>query len=299
MKYELPWLRPFLIGALLPAIIIALTLAWLAWGTWAPEIASWSTGATSKDFNVGVWGDSYGAYNALVGSLGFGAIAFTLLLQMRALKQQQTDIHKQRFESSFFQLLELLRESRQEFSLSFKNSPQEGIGAARIHAERLAQHIEDEMQDPRYLNKLNNNDKHVARRKFGVIYRSMVHTENEFYLGPFYRILYTILFRINSDETLNESEKIFYGNLVRSQFTSAEITLIGYNGLIPESKDLSKYIEHFRLLKYMPDGTHKSALQWVYDPIAFAPRDPAEGPAAFSTRDGTPLRDDPQGRTNN
>ncbi|MBZ9648640.1 putative phage abortive infection protein, partial [Sphingobium sp. 3R8] len=48
-------------------------------------------------------------------------------------------------------------------------------------------------------------------------------------MSPYFRIIYTILYRIKSDKYLIDKEKFQYSNLLRSQLTSRELTVLALN----------------------------------------------------------------------
>ncbi len=104
-------------------------------------------------------------------------------------------------------------------------------------------------------------------------YSDEVHQRAEGTLGPYFRVLYTILRRISEKEELSETEKARYGNLVRSQLSSAEVALIAANALTTASNDFKRFVIEFRLLKYLPPGGYGSILERIYPEEAFAPRD--------------------------
>ncbi|MEN5083243.1 putative phage abortive infection protein [Bosea sp. TWI1241] len=255
--WDLEKLSNFLKSIAVPCAIVALILAWLAWGTWAPQIASWSRGTDNPDFNIGVWGDSYGAFNALVGSLGFGAVAATLLLQMRAIKQQQDDIHRQRFETTFFELLRLLRECRQEVYYkerglaAFAKAVGELREAAGIHALHP-----------------DSNEKDLL-----ITYETVIHHHCEATISPYFRVIYRILHRLREDKILTRDEKLSYAKLLRGQLGSDELYLMGFNGKLALAKDFSALIEEFRLLKYLPKGPLRNDLERHYPKTAFLGHD--------------------------
>lgn len=99
------------------AAIVAVIALWTGWAIWGRQIAhvlSWGDVESA-----GAWGDTFGALNTLFGAAGFIAVALTLIAQRRAFTQQQEefraariDQHKQRFEATYFELLDLMRELR-------------------------------------------------------------------------------------------------------------------------------------------------------------------------------------------
>jgi hypothetical protein len=98
-----------------------LLLAWGCWADYSPAIARhWIGEFSDKQLQrASNLGDSFGPFNALVSTIGLAAILGTLALQARALRERRADLHRQRFESTFFELLRLLRELRNEISFSY------------------------------------------------------------------------------------------------------------------------------------------------------------------------------------
>ncbi|WP_405049507.1 putative phage abortive infection protein [Rhizobium sp. BK176] len=71
----------------------------------------------------------------------------------------------------------------------------------------------------------------------GALYRKRVHVRYESTFGPYFRLLYTILWRLRDDKKLTPEEKRRYGNLLRGHLTSFEVAMAGLNGLMPRAKD--------------------------------------------------------------
>lgn len=61
-----------------------------------------------------------------------------------------------------------------------------------------------------YLIKKKPIDRDLTREEAAEIYARDVHKRGESGLGPYFRLIYTILKRIDSDAMLEESEKISY-----------------------------------------------------------------------------------------
>lgn len=101
----------------------------------------------------------------------------------------------------------------------------------------------------------------------------MLAGQGETGLGPYFRVIYTMLNRLREDTVLSPVEKVALGNLLRSQLNGDEIQLAAVNGLTQESKDFADLLTQFHMLKYMPKGHLRNRLEKVYDPKAFAPRD--------------------------
>lgn len=261
------------------SVVLILIVSWWMWAELSTTIAV-DLGGRPADIaleRAGQWGDSFGAFSALVSTLGFAAVLATLWMQGDALREQQRDQHKQRFESSFFQLLELMRQARREvrfgFSLEFlvattttrKRSNKTVTGPEAIMCAIIE--LRHWMSAEGVLGR------RATRSQLSDLYLKRVHGRYESTFGPYFRLIYTVLFRIRDDAILSEGEKARYANLLRSQLTSYEISLIAINGLAPIAKDLSDLLTEFRLLKYLPVGAMRRTLEAVYVPDAFAARD--------------------------
>lgn len=84
-------------------------------------------------------------------------------------------------------------------------------------------------------------------------------------------MLYTIMQIVFSDKILTDQEKAKYGNIIRAQMTSFEIGMLAFNATSKHSKDLSKLVEYFRMLKYLPDKRRR-VLGEIFRPVAYAAR---------------------------
>jgi hypothetical protein len=258
-----------IVGALLAASVIV--AGWSYWANSAPLIAQWWIGASTLE-HAGQWGDSFGAFNALFGALGFAAVLTTLLVQSRALQLQQQDMHRQRFESSFFELLNLMRTVRAE--IRFRHSTEYPEDRPKMQQGKDA--VIGAVRELRFWIEMQGGSAAIDEGMLVQRYETYVHKPFESDFGPYFRLIYTMLDRLRSDDLLNEAEKARYGNILRSQLPSHEIFLLGVNGLSPVSKDLRDLIVEFRMLKYLPPGLRRETLSRFYPDSAFAPRSSSE-----------------------
>ncbi|RWP06446.1 putative phage abortive infection protein [Mesorhizobium sp.] len=240
---------------------------------------------------VGQWGDSFGAMNALMSTAAFAAVFYTLRLQQRQIYEAQRDQHIQRFESSYFELLRLFREARAAIKFEYsKDYRQESfytkrsgvsfikdVNAIGPSSARPALEGNDAfraaMMEFRFWIQEAGLVQEPNRVRLSQIYIKRIHDRNEGTFGPYFRLMYTILQRISEDQRLSGAEKARYGNLIRSQISSHEAAIAGFNGLSPVSKDFSRLITEFRLLKYLPSGVTRRVLERHYPAEAFIARD--------------------------
>ncbi|NNU66543.1 hypothetical protein G9X67_14795 [Rhizobium sp. WYCCWR 11152] len=235
---------------------------------------------------AGQWGDAFGALNALFSALAFVAVLFTLKQQRDDLAKQQEQIdaaqrdqHRQRFESSFFQLLRMIREGREQVLFRHSKSYRlmnpgtqpplySGHQAFRAAHQEMAFWIRREQSAGR----------EVTRDTLAKIYAERIHSRHESTFGAYYRLVYGAFDRTRADKHLNSDEKDDFGNLIRSQFTSFEAAIAGCNALNGFAKDFDEIIIRFRLLKYARRGPVYDELQRHYPRLAFLGRDEAEEP---------------------
>lgn len=255
-------------------ILVILGL-WLVWGRFSPELAAWATNSQSTEL-AGSWGDTFGGFNALFGALGFSAVLATLLIQAKAIRDQQRDQHYQRFDTTFFQLIGLIREVRSEIRFSYSSDYRKANASKRVHhsMQKGPDAVLSAVTELKYwLTTGRTASGTYTRDEVGKIYTVRVHKRFESRLAPFFRLIYTVLDRLKHDQHLSDDEKARYGNLLRSQLTSHEISLMALNGTADVSKDLASLITEFHLLKYLPEGKTRRLLTDVYEPAAFAARD--------------------------
>lgn len=255
-------------------IALSILVVWGLWGAFHAFLGGLKSPPIDK---LGQWGDTFGALNALFSGLGFSAIIATLWLQQKQLMQgreeqsaQIRENHRQRFESSFFELLRLFRETRDNVRFKYSveisqsdESKQRNIRGGQSAIRRAWDEAKwwiDSLQQP------------PSKEQVAFIYEQKVHSRYENSLGPYFRVLYTICYKIKNDNTLTDSEKITYARLLRSQLSGYEIALLGLNGLSRVSKNLSDYIIEFRLLKYVPEDERKVLLSLYYPVQAFSGR---------------------------
>lgn len=252
-----------------PLILAGAGGLWLAWVFQGYIITA--LGGTYDSQALGQWGDTFGALNALFATLGFGAALYTLFLQQR-------QIAKDQFDKTFWELLKLLMEARDKVEYNFSS-------------QFLRGHSGDSLFSTPNSNLNNMDNKSIAafraawlelyfwmpgrdiqRQDLVDIYNRRVHNRAETTLGPYFRLLYTLFFRIETSNALSDRERVQYGNLVRGQLSQFEVVLIGLNGLSPVSKDFERFVIRYRLLKYTT-GFRRRMLMKHYPKSTFLGRD--------------------------
>jgi hypothetical protein len=255
--------------------------AWLLWATCGVAISRFFLNPADATESAN-WGDSFGAFNALVSALGFGGVLVTLALQRRAMSQQQADSlaqsderHRQEFDRTFFELLKLMREIRSEIFFKYSTAYIEASARTSVDTAHGPEALSRAAREVAFwIREQEKKDGPLTAAALARVYRTKVHVKAETRLGPYYRIIYTILRRISEDTVLTESEKWRYGNIVRSQLQSREVLLLALNGLTSMSNNFKDYLNEFRIMKYLPSGSMKTRLRAAgYAQEAFEARD--------------------------
>ncbi|WP_029871057.1 putative phage abortive infection protein [Rhizobium leguminosarum] len=263
------------------AFAIVGTVAGVLWLIWAlPPAVALLLGHSWALDKWGQWGDSFGGLNALFSAAAFVAVLHTIRMQSKEIVSQQAEIEQQtlriersereaqlkQFESTFFQLFELFRELRNSVNFVPEVGPG-GVGREAFeaaYADLLRRLFPDTMYS---------NDDDDALGIIERAYSEGIHRRAEGSLGPYFRILYTILRRISESKKLTDEDKAQYGNLIRSQLSSVEVALIAANALTESSNDFAKFVIEFRLLKYLPESQYRAWLEKIYPTDSFTARD--------------------------
>lgn len=246
----------------------------MLWALYSREIACWFTGGQVADWQtVGSWGDSFGALNAFFGAAAFAVVIATLIQQGNSIKNQRDDLYKERFDATFFQLLEMFRIAREQ--VRFRQSPEYASASSQQNPKikKGLDAFRSAMTEFRYWLRQEGGADSVGRKEnYAKIYKRRIHSRYESTFGPYFRLLYNILYRINNEKNLTDEEKSRYGNLVRGHMTSFEVGMAGFNALMEEAKDFNVLVTRFRLLKYYPQGYVRNTLEEVYPKEAFLGR---------------------------
>jgi len=272
----------------IPTLILIFFLILILCMWWGDSVV-WlgaKIGLSAEEVSIGDWGDSFAALNTVFSGGALVGVGATIYLQMKFSRRQQIENGKAEFERVFFQLFELVRELRDE--LRFASTPKKSLyhpylpiaGASsstsatsglvdeKIGAEAIKLAYSDVSKQLSRYSKAPLGKKPSVERLYNVVVNRRYQAE----FGPYFRVIYSMLKRIDSTPFLNEAERLDYSRLLRSQMTSQEVVLLGLNGLQAESKDLNLYLTKYRMLKYSQSGDLKIALQERYPSETFSSR---------------------------
>ncbi|MCX5481563.1 hypothetical protein OSH08_21375 [Kaistia geumhonensis] len=210
------------------------------------------------------FGDYFGVLNTLFSAFAFLGLLYTI-------KSQSDDQHRQRFESSFFQLLDLMRRLRAEIAFGraepFGN-PQGDSRPRDFHAIDQAVLMIEEHIDRNGLGRKGGNPAEILDA-IKLVFTVDFDLQSQLNAGPYVRVIINMLGRIRDDSVLSEEEKFQYARLLRGQLTGSEAAFLGTTAIIPASSELKPLLEQFRMLKYTPNPIRGMLLR-QYNETAFS-----------------------------
>lgn len=218
----------------------------------------------------GVFGDSFGAINALISALAFAGVIVTFWLQRRELDlqrqelqaqraeftQQNKTLKLQRFENTFFHMMELQQQIVNDLHIQNKSKEhlRTGAGIGQRREELVLEELRGR-QVMRYIYQIvcNQIEYNGIKGYVQAGYRNL--------LDHYFRHLYTILRYINETDAFDENNsgeinaantwkhKYHYTTIVRATLSRYELVLLYYNGLsIFGREKLKPLIEEYALL---------------------------------------------------
>ncbi|MFQ2751517.1 putative phage abortive infection protein [Aeromonas caviae] len=207
-------------------IVILLYLLFLVYMT--KPIVSYSMASAAA------LGDSFGIINTLFSGLAFAGLLITILLQREELKESREMFKSQRFEDSFYRLLDFYRNNLSEISITVDNDKITGI-ASLSHQLRRFQQSTKSLNIPT----INDNE---TDKIFERIDNTLTHQSR--YLGTLESLLSLVMM-----DAPHSVDKVFYIKLISSQLTIHEIKYIFYRCLsLDTDTELVKLMENSKLL---------------------------------------------------
>ncbi|PDQ22022.1 hypothetical protein CN311_06295 [Mesorhizobium sanjuanii] len=218
-------------------------------------IYGWSLSVTER----GLFGDMFGAVNALFSGLAFAGVMYAIVMQrheisiakkeiaytktildeqQKQLTLQNQETKKQAFESTYFQLVRLFTEITNQIDLQKMGKSgmmvTKGKDAFPVFLDRFRK-VYSPTEKALY-----------GGHDFDASYESF-YQEHNTELGHYFRMLYNIVAFIDAAEVENQN---FYAKILRAQLSDAEVAILFYNGLAKYGvMKFKPLIEKYGLLK--------------------------------------------------
>lgn len=199
----------------------------------------------------GTFGDMFGAVNALFSGLAFAGIIWTILLQRNELRLQREDsklsreeaidqnytLKLQRFENTFFNMLNLQNEIVKNLKLGAAESRQVIEEAQNdlfcfLSVENFAKHHRQTHIQPQPNSlTITPQSPSNAQSLLNKFYHEKFYNKYASSFNHYFRHLYHIFKFIYFSE-LDRAQKNFYATITRAQLSQGELYLIAFNMLI-------------------------------------------------------------------
>ena len=238
-------------------VIVALLVAVALW------LANLWYGYRIEGANRGLFGDMFGAVNALFSGMAFVGVIYAITMQRHEIaiakaeikytktildKQQEqlilqnNETNKQAFESTYFQLVRLFTEITNQIDLQKIGKSgtmvTKGKDAFPVFLDRFRKAYSP-IEKTLY-------GGHDFDKSYEVFYE-----EHNTELGHYFRMLYNIIAFIDKSDVENKN---FYAKILRAQLSDAEVAILFYNALAKHGvKKFKPLIEKYGLLKNVND----------------------------------------------
>ncbi len=211
-----------------------------------------------KSVDKSMFSDSYGMLTALFAGLAFAGLIITIAIQKDEMRAQNETLAKQRFENTFFKMLEFLEvcikdtifERDTRFSEEIVRGRDAIIILCNVFYNKYLHWKEDDGLPINDDTILHFNKECKTKQGLSKVYLKFYGERGET-LGQYYRILYNIL-KLVDNTSFTTKEKLIYTNLVRAKLSKYELLLIFYNCLSPLGEEkMAPLIKKYKILKHI------------------------------------------------
>lgn len=240
------------------ALIIGIAIVFI--GISVMSIQLYNEGGMKISEIFGVFGDFIGgALNPIFTFLTFMGLLITIILQQTELKdsraefkksadaliEQSKSLHKQNFENTFFNLIDLYNGILANLEIHSFSSGQTKNYTDRkvfIYIEKCICISDKEVITNAFGEPIEEVEKHYNLETFSSYAKDLRH---------YFRIIYQIL-KFIDNANITSDEKLFYSNIVRSQLSDAELLSLFFNCLSKYGKEKFKpLVEKYEFFEHL------------------------------------------------
>jgi len=232
---------------------------------------------STDDNKYALFGDSFGAVNALISAFAFAGVIVAIVIQRNELRLQRKDLELQRnefstqnktlqlqrFENTFFNMLSLQQQIVNDLFYSDKDKiwlrkdTEHGIAGEEVIDDITIKGRElfffSYREIKHYITMDDGQKKDVAGMRGYLHFKGLESYDNSYtpsYFDHYFRHLYTIIKFVDKSDFLLFEEKYKYTTMVRATLSRYELVWLYYNGLSSVGrKKFKKLIEKYSLLK--------------------------------------------------
>ena len=191
-------------------------------------------------------GEMFGVVSSLFAGLAFAGVIYTIQLQRKELSLQRSELRetrlefetqnetlkKQRFENTYFQMLNL----HHEIVTNLEYTSDYGEFKGREIFKRFLVEMTDSMQKHLFISKPHGNEEKSISlteltEKIELEYCNLFEDHFNTYLGHYFRNLYHIYKFVYFSDLISKEEKGFYASLIRAQLSEEELETSVFNAI--------------------------------------------------------------------
>lgn len=224
----------------------------------------------------GIFGDMFGASNALFTGLSFTGVIIAILLQRQELKlqrkeleltreemkltrlefnQQNETLTKQQFENTFFQMISMYRDNTEKMSADIQGKQSEGKALFHAFSKKLNEDINYFMKKRFNKNNDNAEDKFfdsLETEKLKLTINEVVTIYERRYKSledEFIKYFSTITIILKLVDQANINDKFFYISILKSHFTKYETLVVFYQTISQDPKnEFRKLVDRYSIV---------------------------------------------------
>lgn len=261
------------------AIIVCLVL-WIGGMFLSHWYAKTYFTVSGSDNPQALFGDSFGAVNALISAFAFAGVIVAIFIQRNELRLQRKDLglqrnefstqnetlKLQRFENTFFNMLSLQQQIVNDLSFTdigkeqvIEDAPDPSLGriAKEVIVDKVVKGRElffySFVERPHYYELAGGNTKKVNGMRLYLHFNGLSAYDDSYtptYFDHYFRHLYTIIKFVDNTDFLSFDEKYKYTSMVRATLSRYELIWLFYNGISAVGRQKFKQlIERYSLLK--------------------------------------------------
>ncbi|TCF54964.1 hypothetical protein MCC10113_2098 [Bifidobacterium longum subsp. longum] len=238
-----------MVGVVLTVISYGALVVWLTW-----PISEFSVAKS------GTFGDSFGVITALFSGLAFAGIILTIMLQRQELTESREIFRIQRFEGSFYRLLELYRKNLSEIRIN----GEDGVSYTGIDAlNSVCRRLNTAMQRHLHLLQGGQGLMEYEVQLFVEVQKLLLRQAR--YLGTLQSLLDLVERDLPTDE-----DRAPYWDIISSQVTSNEARYLFYCCLVSDQNDRLRELMHrsgligHRLRPTSISNTHRATYERIH-----------------------------------
>ncbi len=222
------------------------------WG----RILSW------RDLNYVVDNELLGTFGDFIGGvLGTIFTIISTLLVVRTFRHQrkvttdnENEVHVQRFNDLFFELLRIYQNEVNELCGQADKILKIDAENNRIKKATVKYNNKDYFDEEKYIiqRRYRNQKSYEKNQDRSITYYMLFYTDNRSKIAAYYRTLYRIFELIDESDLINDEQKKEYAKIIRAQLTESELFFLRYNAMTIYGNPFIKYINKYHILKHLP-----------------------------------------------